>query len=242
MMGILLGFAIHVKLYPIIFSLPLYLGIESHQHPGVFSNLLFPSWKKFRFVFSCITVWFLLTYISYHLYGWQYIQESFLYHFSRIDTRHNFSVFFYQLYLLSGVPFRFLGLLTSMPQVVVVFVYGLVYGSKHKHVPLAMFAQAYAFVIFNRVVTSQYFLWYLMFLPLLYNKLTLAGSHRLLLALLWVFCQASWFLTAYLLEFKGIMSFMPLFLESIAFFSCNVGTLLVITSNYWKSQHIDKRI
>jgi len=232
-MGVMLGIAIHVKIYPIIFALPLYLGIEDNS--SIFSNLSSVSRRKLTFVLSCICTFTALTYSCYHFYGWNYIEESFLYHVSRVDTRHNFSVYFYLLYLLTNVPCRGLGLLTLTPQLLAVAVYGLIYGSRRKYVPLAMFAQVFAFVTFNRVVTSQYFLWYLMFVPVLYADLekTMPLWQLVLLPMLWIVAQASWLFPAFLLEFKGMDCFLPIFLEGIAFFCCNVGTLLVVTSNYF---------
>ena len=118
---------------------------------------------------------------------------------------------------------------------VLVFAYGFVYGTR-EHIVLSMFAQTVAFVTFNKVVTSQYFLWYLMFVPLLCCSLRMSPRKSLLLVSLWVLAQAAWLLPAYLFEFKGINVFVPIWLESVAFFCCNVGVLMALLSSYWLRQ------
>ena len=86
-------------------------------------------------------------------YGQEYIQESFLYHFIRRDTRHNFSVYFYVFYLLERTAYsKLLGILAFLPQAVLVLAAGL---TLHQDLPLSWFVQTVIFVTFNKICTSQ---------------------------------------------------------------------------------------
>merc|ERR1711872_233016 len=85
---------------------------------------------------------------------------------------------------------------------------------------------------FNKVVTAQYFLWYLSLLPLILPSLLISAKQLIFGALLWGFAQASWLLPAYLLEFKGNNTFFFIWLESLAFFCANVGILAKIVRKH----------
>ncbi|KAJ3211879.1 pentamidine resistance factor [Dinochytrium kinnereticum] len=93
-----------------------------------------------------------------------------------------------------------------------------------KDLPFSFFAQTFAFVMMNKVVTSQYFMWYLCFLPLILTSSRLLTTHKTLgIALigLWVFGQAFWLLFAYLLEHKGWNTFRQLWGAGAVFAVCN---------------------
>lgn len=47
------------------------------------------------------SVFFLLTGLFYRMYGMEFLHEALLYHASRTDHRHNFSIYFYGIYLVS---------------------------------------------------------------------------------------------------------------------------------------------
>ncbi|RXG71456.1 GPI mannosyltransferase 1 [Armadillidium vulgare] len=209
--GITLGIAIHFKLYPIIYILPIYISFTARPEISSF-----------------------LPELRYVLYEDQYIDESFLYHFSRVDIKHNFSVYFYLLYLCAENFPTYLSVAAFVPQATLMFVLGLKYSS-NRDLAFAMFTQTAAFVTFNKVVTSQYFVWYLVLLPLVSTRLNFSLRKTLFLLSLWLGAQASWLLPAYLLEFHAVNTFVPLWLESIAFFCCNTGILMAFISGYTKS-------
>jgi len=144
--GLLYGFAVHWRIYPIIYALPLlkYLakGSESNHRnidngvgngverritrsslratPSTSSNSsnnftgnskprtytakttfidpLF-SLDGFKFGLSAAFIFLFLGMSFYHLYGFPFLHETYLYHLTRMDPRHNFSPYYYPAYL-----------------------------------------------------------------------------------------------------------------------------------------------
>ena len=79
--------------------------------------------------------------------------EAYLYHFVRVDNRHNFSPHFYDLYLHFGLPSAHAHARLALAcQACVVAVLGV---ALHADLPLAALAQTLAFVAFNKVCTAQ---------------------------------------------------------------------------------------
>lgn len=229
--GIFLGASVHFKLYSVIYCLPLYLSLSSVNQQVIGWKQFLPNYSKMRLVCGTVVAFVGLTGMGFILYGEQYIEEAFLYHFSRIDTRHNFSVYFYLLYIGADFHIPGLSVATFGPQLILVLALGYKFRNRFD-VPFALFTQTVVFVTFNKVVTSQYFMWYLLLLPLVVPRLSVSWQKAIVLASLWVGAQASWLLPAYLLEFHGINAFVPIWLEGIAFFCCNVGVLMALLSSY----------
>lgn len=229
--GFFLGASVHFKLYSVIYTLPLYLSLSSSYQQVIGWKQFLPNYSKMRFVCGTVVAFVGLTGMGFILYGEQYIEEAFLYHFSRTDTRHNFSVYFYLLYIGADFHIPGLSVATFGPQMVLVLALGYKFRNR-SDVPFALFTQTVVFVTFNKVVTSQYFMWYLLLLPLVVPRLSVSWQKAVVLASLWVGAQASWLLPAYLLEFHGINAFVPIWLEGIAFFCCNVGVLMALLSSY----------
>merc|ERR1712025_33301 len=169
----------------------------------------------------------LLTLIFYALYDWEFLEHTYLYHITRKDIRHNFSVYFYMLYLTVEYDDLGLNLITFLPQVILLLVIAVRFNRIHD-VNFAMFCQTLIFVTFNKVVTAQYFLWYFSLLPLILPQLSFSKKDIILGGLLWGFAQSSWLLPAYMLEFKGNNTFLFIWLEGLAFFCANVGILAKI--------------
>ncbi|CAJ2500167.1 Uu.00g030200.m01.CDS01 [Anthostomella pinea] len=190
----------------------------------------------------------------YAAYGTPFLTHTFLHHVTRIDHRHNFSPYNVLLYLTSASSSSSPHLLGSspaplssstsppsfriesvafVPQLLLSTVLIPLVGAK-RDLPATMLAQTFAFVTFNKVCTSQYFLWYMVLLPLyLPTSSLLHRPARGLAALaLWVAAQALWLQQGYALEFLGRSTFAPgLWAASLAFFLVNCWILGVVVED-----------
>lgn len=87
---------------------------------------------------------------------------------------------------------------------------------------------------------SQYFLWYLIFLPLYLPNSSLLRKPSLGLTalLLWALAQAAWLRFGYQLEFLGMCTFFPhLWLSSLLFFLVNCWILGIIIDDGGRLGH-----
>lgn len=175
--GFLLGVAVHFKIYPFIYGLTIFMWLdrgmpvltETPEH--MIKSVLTPA--RSRFAFTALGTFIALNVVMGVLYGAPYFLNTFVYHLTRIDHRHNFSPYSCLLYLsaadsgnaaalLAGlegnaaiaaerIPFESLAFL---PQLVLsVFIIPLVLA--RKNLAGTMMAQTFAFVTFNKVCTSQ---------------------------------------------------------------------------------------
>lgn len=220
--GLALGLAIHFKIYPIIFSLPMFLALT--ERSGL-AGLLEINRARIRLVIGTVATLASLSYLGYHLYGMEFLDEAYLHHITRRDTRHNFSVYFYMLYLTVEDDDIGLNLITFMPQLILLLGLSIKFSRRVADIPFCVLCQTLVFVVYNKVCTSQYFLWYIAPLALVAPQLRFSKSEGLVLLLLWGFTQGSWLLPAYFLEFKGYNTFQFIWIESMAFFCANVGIL-----------------
>jgi len=226
--GIVYGLAIHMKIYPIIFCLSLYIPLTNLKN---IRSLLDINIARVRLVISTVLTLTFLTCLFYQIYGWEFIENTYLYHVTRKDTRHNFSVYFYLLYLTVEYDDIGLNLTTFLPQLVLLLLITYKFSNIYD-LNFCIFCQTLVFVTFNKVVTAQYFLWYLSLLPLILPNLKFSRKDIFIGTLLWGFAQGSWLLPAYLLEFKGINTFLFIWLEGVAFFCANVGILAKLIRRY----------
>ncbi|KAJ3245834.1 hypothetical protein HDU78_008566, partial [Chytriomyces hyalinus] len=127
------------------------------------SFILHPFFTYNRLLFGATSAstFLLLGAVFYKLYGHEFLQHTYLYHITRQDHRHNFSLYFYHLYLdsatLSEKKSAVSGLVAFIPQLglsAFVSVKAAIRGD----IVMALFAQTFVFVMLNKVMTSQYFM------------------------------------------------------------------------------------
>lgn len=99
------GLAVHFKIYPIVYALAILVFLDENYSPISTRQNSTKSVLSFitrdRLVFSVVSggCFVALAAVCYCFYGYPFLYETYLYHFIRTDNRHNFSVYFYDLYL-----------------------------------------------------------------------------------------------------------------------------------------------
>ncbi|KAH9868601.1 GPI mannosyltransferase 1 [Plenodomus biglobosus] len=251
--GVLLGVAVHFKIYPFIYAASIVWWLDESRigkkwegkkqvEVSLLSQVVsFLNPQRIVLAIFSLVTFIALNVAMYAMYGYPFLDHSYFYHLIRIDHRHNFSPYNTLLYLNSS-PKADSGSNTSslelerlafLPQILLSAIFIPLVLAK-KDLPSTMLAQTFAFVTFNKVCTSQYFLWYMMFLPYYLPDSTLLRSPRVGIPalVLWILGQVAWLQQGFQLEFNGHSTFMPgLFLSGVFFFLVNAGILGVIISD-----------
>ena len=221
--GFWFGLAVHIRIFPIIYAVPLmvHLGATRHDdasaifHPrGGIRSLVRVTRGKVLFVLASAATCLGLCWCFYEAYGDEYLREALLYHVGRYDLAHNFSPWFYVFRIVQDANARkLLGLAAFLPQALACVYFGVL---RKASLVYAMLVLTMSFVAVNKVVTAQYFAWYLVLMPLaphLIARLELRTA-----ACLWIGAQLNWLLWAYLYEFEGVDSVLVVvFLSSLLF-------------------------
>ncbi|KAL2498932.1 GPI mannosyltransferase 1 [Abeliophyllum distichum] len=206
------------------------LRITDLQCIWVFLTSIF-TWRRLVFGLISGSIFLILTGLCFYFYGWNFLEEALLYHLTRTDPRHNFSIYFYHIYLHYEQEFSSLEKLISfLPQFVVQLV--LIFRFAND-LPFCFFVQTLAFVAFNKVITAQYFVWFFCLLPLIlpWSNLKLKWK-GLACIFLWMGAQIHWLMWGYLLEFRGKNVFIQLWMASLLFLASNTYVLLNIICNH----------
>jgi len=239
--GILYGLAVHFKIYPIIFSVALFFFLgnryATQRQPDKARYYLVDLINRDSILFAFISA---LTFLSllglmYWLYGYEFIYETYLYHIWRQDIKHNFSVYFYSIYLSSSTIQHttlysiIVQSASLVPQLLILLAFSYNY---FKQINFCLFIQTTAFVVFNKVCTVQYFIWYFSLFPLILPYTTIPVWKGILFPVVWVSSQLLWFHYAYKLEFLGNNTFYQIWLAGLLYFIVNVYILTQILSHH----------
>lgn len=248
------GLIVHFRIYPIIYALPivLVLGPQYIQYgqkpmlvkwssdqgkspqssvdtePRTSWSVLASLFSSTRILFGLIsgTVFLGCTSLFYYLYGWEFLHEALLYHLTRVDPRHNFSIYFYHIYLHYQQELSIVEKLISfLPQftlqLALIFKFGM-------DLPFCFLVQTVTFVAFNKVITAQYFVWFFCLLPLTlpWSKMKMKWE-GVSCIFFWMGTQLHWLMWGYLLEFKGKNVFLQLWIASLLFLAANTFVLVM---------------
>ncbi|KAL7562989.1 hypothetical protein ACA910_018626 [Epithemia clementina (nom. ined.)] len=258
--GVWHGIAVHSKLYPIIYSLSYVIALsdvnKNKTKQSSTTHGVLETWVKallgvapLAFAISSATTFVGLTAWGVFLYGRQSLDDGLLYHFSRVDHRHNYSMHWYWIYLTRAAAaatrggdsrhklwhddnnndlwFPWVGRILLVPQAIL-----LLYSSfalAPHDLSLALFVQTFCFVAQNKVITAQYFTWYLCLLPLCSHEFDISSRQSVALRRaigLLVLSIVFWLGSAYCLEMQGWSVHRLVWVASVVFFVAQVNVLV----------------
>lgn len=207
------GLSVHFKIYPIIYSLALFFYCFSI------------SWKKaIHFTLISASVFLSSEFLFTMIYGVQFLNETLFHHAQRVDIKHNYSIFFYPFYLLSSIN-RSPSLWVWLPHLIL---FPLISLKFYKDLPLSVFLLTFLFVTLNKVITAQYFNWWMGPLILIIPQSSLSNIQWIKNLILFLGPQTLWNYIAYQLEFNGKNVFLTLWFSCLLIFISNVILLLNI--------------
>ena len=256
--ALIYGFAVHFKIYPIIYAPSLYLYliykeyvkdiIRPHEPikfcQRIFHKIIETIKMAFKFLFTKVALSFIIISsivflfflgIFYKLIGYKFLYEYLLYHLVRKDHRHNYSIFYYTIYLTYDNDFsKYLSLITFLPQMILILTATIFL---YKDINLCLIVLTMIFVHFNKVITAQYFIWYLSLIPLIIHRNFLFNRHKtkaIIMFIIWMFFELIWNTFSHKLEYEGQNYFLSMWGVDIGFFLISCLFIKEIIANTQK--------
>lgn len=137
---------------------------------------------------------------------------------------------FYALYL--NYESGFGSLFAFIPQVCLLIL--IAWRLSRRSITLALTLQTYVFVVFNKVCTAQYFLWYVSLMPVLAAECCSFFSiwSVIIMASLWLITELHWLFWAGQLELMGNHVFVYVWMAGIVFFWANIWIIYQILKSF----------
>jgi phosphatidylinositol glycan class M len=162
MAGVLLGLSVHFKIYPFIYGVSILWWLDTENSSDANTSWAkkiqeFLNQQRLVFVTSSLITFAALNGIMYYIYGFDFLQHTYLHHVTRIDHRHNFSPYNTLLYLASSPASTSTWHLESLAFLPQLFLsaFAIPLALAKQDLASTMMAQTFAFVCFNKVCTSQ---------------------------------------------------------------------------------------
>jgi phosphatidylinositol glycan class M len=196
--GLWLGVAVYLRLYPVIFVLPVlnwFLFGAGGPRPKIASG--FGLAPGLSFLVGVGASFSLLAGPSLWCHGWDAVSQAYLYHGSRVDAAHSFSPLWFHIHSSIAAGGNGGWAVAAPWSLLAALALGALLW---RDLPLCFFLQTLAFVSLNRVITAQYFNWWAVFLPLLAPRCTLSFRATAALGGAWVAAYLHWLAWAYQLE------------------------------------------
>ncbi|CAM9743890.1 unnamed protein product [Hapterophycus canaliculatus] len=240
------GLVVHLRIYPIIYAPGFALYVARSSLAGshgdvsmvevkdmaVWRNLL--SRRPILFAALSATTFLGCTAACTWVFGMDFVRNALLYHLTRTDNRHNYSIYWYWIYLDYGAPHRWLlGLSAFMPQAIMLVVSAALL---HGDLALCVFVQTGLFVFFNKVFTGQYITWFMCLAPLVAPHLALGTKKTCTLVGIWICALLCWLFAAWNVEMEGRNMYLAIWVGSVLVLATNVVVLNACVRVYHKSQ------